>query len=45
MLKAHEKAEARQALTLWKLTHFDKPPKDFVKKVDELAKKYPHRPK
>jgi len=41
MLKAHDNPEGRQTLTLWKLTHFEKPPEDFVKKVDELVKKYP----
>jgi ABC-type phosphate/phosphonate transport system substrate-binding protein len=41
MLTAHETREGRQTLTLWKLTGFQAPPKDFVRQVDELGKKYP----
>ena len=33
--------EGRQTLTLWKLTGFQLPPKDFLQQVDELGKKYP----
>ena len=45
MLTAHETREGRQTLTLWKLTGFQLPPKDFLQQVDELGKKYPREGK
>ena len=41
LLTAHETAEGRQTLTLWRLTGFRAVPKDYEQQVDAIIKLYP----
>jgi ABC-type phosphate/phosphonate transport system substrate-binding protein len=41
LLRSNDTAEGQQTLTLWRLTGFRTPPAEYVKQVDELAKRYP----
>jgi len=41
LLKAPDTADGRQVLTMWKLTGFERVPKDFEQQLEDILKVYP----